>query len=736
MRGFWRLLSAAAVLLLSACVTPPALAQNAVVQSGAIVPFHGTSWFGNSVIGDAGTPSTPYVSSFGLFNGANCPFGISSQTGPGPSGDPHSLFTICQTLGATTFNVQGVGGQPTPSVYFNIGGTLYPFPGTGTGTVTSVGISGGATGLTATGSPVTSSGTITLGGIVGINAGGTGQNTAAAALTALLPTQAGQSGKVLGTNGSVASWTTSSAGSGTVTSITAGANLTGGTITTSGTIGLGAAVALQTANNTFTGTNAFTGFNNFSPGLSTSGAVPLAVCPSDYGVGKPCLSVQKNVTANGFTIGLYDGSSNNGSIALSASTVSVPSALTVGGSITLGGSAVCTQATGCTGGGGGGAYATIYDVAGTYGGDPTGAADTVGPFNAALAACSGTGGTIWFRAGNFRFNSGINANVTGCNVVGSGPQATNFLYYGGSGNFVSVNAYNVNVSGIAFVPGGAWSSGFGLAIGVSAGASLGLYNDLYFSGIPGFIYVTGASETKVTNIYGVNPTGAAAFQCDGAGATQVFGTRWVNVALGYGSTNTSTNGFHMGSGCNTWALTQVSSSGAGGGSGNNCLLVDNGSAFLVLEDFECDHSVAGATIGGGTGIQINNSWFGSTLAGNGLTFGSGFAGFASVNNSHIRDNSNAGVLINGSGGVQVVGNVISGNAAGNVLVGANVSNFQITNNQLGVPGDPTATYGVAVNTGTSNYYNVSSNICGSNNTNCVVDGGSGAKKFLLGNIGP
>jgi hypothetical protein len=48
----------------------------------------------------------------------------------------------------------------------------------GSGTVTSVDISGGTTGLTTTGGPVTSSGTITLGGTLAVANGGTGATTA------------------------------------------------------------------------------------------------------------------------------------------------------------------------------------------------------------------------------------------------------------------------------------------------------------------------------------------------------------------------------------------------------------------------------------------------------------------------------------------------------------------------------------------------------------------------------
>jgi hypothetical protein len=113
----------------------PALAQGSIQQAGPVVAYHPPAFYANGVVGDGGTPSSPVLNSLGLFNGANCPFGISSQTGPGVSLSAYSQLTICQTPTTTTFKVQGLNGQATPSVQFDIGGTIYPFPGSGGGGV-------------------------------------------------------------------------------------------------------------------------------------------------------------------------------------------------------------------------------------------------------------------------------------------------------------------------------------------------------------------------------------------------------------------------------------------------------------------------------------------------------------------------------------------------------------------------------------------------------------------------
>jgi len=91
----------------------------------------------------------------------------------------------------------------SPGTGLSISGTT--LNSTGTGTVTSVALSGGTTGLTVTGSPITTSGTITLGGTLAVANGGTGGTTASAARANLeLGTIATQSaGSVSITGGSI-----------------------------------------------------------------------------------------------------------------------------------------------------------------------------------------------------------------------------------------------------------------------------------------------------------------------------------------------------------------------------------------------------------------------------------------------------------------------------------------------------------------------------------------------------
>ena len=89
-----------------------------------------------------------------------------------------------------------------------------------------------------------------LTGTVPVANGGTGASTANGGFNALAPSQTGNSGKYLTTDGTDTSWSVNPLG--TVTSVATGTGLTGGPITTSGTISIDSTVVTLTGTQTLT----------------------------------------------------------------------------------------------------------------------------------------------------------------------------------------------------------------------------------------------------------------------------------------------------------------------------------------------------------------------------------------------------------------------------------------------------------------------------------------------------
>ena len=181
---------------------------------------------------------------------------LANDAGYYSSGDNIVVGTIRQSITDAIIYADSSGDLSSVTIGSGltfVGGTLASTDAGGT--VTSVGLSGGTTGLTATGSPITTSGTITLGGTLAIANGGTGATTAsdarnnlglgtaaiedtsffATAAQGALADSATQPGDNVSTLTNDAGYTTNA---GTVTSIVAGTGLDGGTITSSGTVSL------------------------------------------------------------------------------------------------------------------------------------------------------------------------------------------------------------------------------------------------------------------------------------------------------------------------------------------------------------------------------------------------------------------------------------------------------------------------------------------------------------------
>jgi len=178
--------------------------------------------------------------------------------------------------GATSF----ITAPTVSSTFLKWNGSAFAWDTAGAGTVTSVDVSGGTTGLTTSGGPITGSGTITLAGTLSVANGGTGQtsftngqlligNTTGNTLTKATLT-AGTGISITNGTGSISIAATNN---GTVTSVdvsggTTGLTTSGGPVTSSGTITLGGTLAI--ANGGSGQTSAQAAMNAFA-GAVTSG---------------------------------------------------------------------------------------------------------------------------------------------------------------------------------------------------------------------------------------------------------------------------------------------------------------------------------------------------------------------------------------------------------------------------------------------------------------------------------
>jgi len=130
--------------------------------------------------------------------------------------------TTLQRPTATNYTGQFRYNTTIPQLEYSDGTTWVAVVPPGGG-VTS--FSGGTTGLTPA---AATSGAVTLGGTLAVANGGTGATTQAAALTNLLPSQTGNSGKFLTTDGTTPSWATAGGGGGGTYPPSVGTTIFGG----------------------------------------------------------------------------------------------------------------------------------------------------------------------------------------------------------------------------------------------------------------------------------------------------------------------------------------------------------------------------------------------------------------------------------------------------------------------------------------------------------------------------
>ena len=243
----------------------------------------------------------------------------------------------------------GAGGLQGPQGPAGPTGPAGP-PGPTGGGVTSVNVSGGLTGLTTTGGPITSSGTITLGGVVAVSAGGTGATTEAAALTSLGAYPASNPNGYTSNTGTVTSFgfTNANGVSGTVTNATSTPNLT---------VALGAITPTSVAaSGTVTGSN-LSGSNTGDQTITLTGDV------TGSGTG----SFAATIANNAVTFAKVQQIATDRLIGRDSAGTGNVEELTVGGGVEFTGSGIQTSAfTGDVTKAAGGTAQTIATSAVTY----------------------------------------------------------------------------------------------------------------------------------------------------------------------------------------------------------------------------------------------------------------------------------------------------------------------------------------------------------------------------------
>lgn len=278
-------------------------------QVGDWAIFNGTAWqkidqtnlvssvngqTGAVVLGyaDVGAPSTSGTNATGTWaisisgnanTATSATSATSATTATNVAGGAANKIVYNTASGTTSF----IDAPVTSGHYLKWNGTSFEWNVAGTGTVTSVDVSGGTTGLTTSGGPVTSSGTITLAGTLATTNGGTGLTSYTAGDlpyyatgTALSKLGIGTSTYMLTSSGSAPQWTDPA-------SVTVG-NATNATNSTNATNATNVATTATSTNADF--------YIPFVP-LSTTGNQALGV---DAGI-------TYNPSTNAITAGISGG---------------------------------------------------------------------------------------------------------------------------------------------------------------------------------------------------------------------------------------------------------------------------------------------------------------------------------------------------------------------------------------------------------------------------------------------
>lgn len=452
-----------------------------------------------------------------------------TSTGADHLGVPTSIagvdetFAICeitrldtgQTKPLGSGGLQGPQGPPGPT------GPAGP-AGPAGGGVSSVNVSGGSTGLTTSGGPITSSGTITLNGVLNVANGGTGATTAAAALTSLGAYPASNPSGYTSNGGTVTSVsvTTANGVSGTVTNPTT---------TPAISLALGAITPTSVAaSGAVTGSN-LSGSNTGDQTITLTGDV------TGSGTG----SFAATIGANKVTYGKIQDASGVSKLLGSAASGAAITEITLGTNLSMSGSTLNAAVAS-------GSVTSVNADGGT-----TGMTFSGGPITSSGTLTLGgtldldNGGTGSTTASGARTNLGLQIGTDIPALDGTGATGTwNIDVLGSAGTITSTLPVNKGGTG-ATTAGGALTNLGAYAASNPAGytSNLGTVTNVSASGGANLSVATGSttpviSQVPATSTQNGYMTSTYAAKLDGIAA----GASVTSVSVSGGSTGLTTTG--------------------------------------------------------------------------------------------------------------------------------------------------------------------------------------------------